>query len=56
MKFEVYRKRGRGWEMLTTVSALDSIEAARRVKESCGGRKFGVRPEYSLAKLFVHTV
>lgn len=56
MSFEVYRRRGHGWQLLTTVSASSSISAAKAVKRTHGGRKFGVRPEYSHAKLFVHNV
>ena len=56
MSFEVYRKRGRGWQLLTTVNASSSLKAALRVQGTYGGKKFGVRPEYSHAKLFIHTV
>jgi hypothetical protein len=54
MSFEVYRRRGRGWQLLDIRRARDSRGAALMSGYAHNCRVLGVRPEYSGAKLFVY--
>lgn len=53
LAFEVYRKRGRGWEYLDIYHETDSRKAARHAGYVHNLKVLGVRPESSTIKLQV---
>lgn len=54
MQFEVYRKRGKGYQLLATVRESDSRRAAIHVGYVHGCKSLWVRPADSNAKLIRH--
>lgn len=54
MYFEIYRKRGKGWEYLGKVNRTDSLKAAHYASYVYHIKVVGVRPEDSQDKILVH--
>lgn len=54
LRFEVFRKRGRGWQYLGEWEATDSKKAGRLASHYRRVRTVGVRPAGSSAEMFVY--
>ncbi len=54
MNFEVYRKRGKGWEYLGEYDRPDGIKAAHQASYIHNIKVVGVRPAGSLIPLAVY--
>ena len=55
MRFDVYRKRGKGWELIyLNLEAKDSLQAAYQASYTRNLKVIGVRPSDAPVNLFVH--
>jgi hypothetical protein len=55
-QWEVFARRGRGWQYIGVFPGPTSRLAALAANLACGRKWFGVRPDGSRDKLFTHRI